>query len=117
MLHIAEYGAKLLSHIAVAADKLSLGVLMDPPEVVRTVGPRYPDAVGSRWWVCGNVHRTMFAAAQTTPLHHLGKVIVTPQGTKYLVLAQQAGRWQHRLMLQLAGRQMKDFLSTSPLRQ
>ncbi|GAB3766231.1 hypothetical protein GCM10028796_25130 [Ramlibacter monticola] len=113
MLQIADYGAKLLSHIAIAADKLSLGLLMDPEEVVRTVAPRYPDAVSNRWWVCGNLHRGMFAAAQAAPLRHLGKVILTPQGTKYLVLAQQAGAWQHRLMLQLAGRQMRDFLAAS----
>jgi hypothetical protein len=55
----------------------------------------------------------MFAAAETLPLRHLGKVVVTDQGTRYLVLAQQAGAWQHRFLLQVAGRQVLDFLAVS----
>lgn len=113
MLHIAEYGAQLISHMAMADDRLSLGVLMDPAEVARTVRVHHCDADNGRWWLCGSMHRRMFAAAQTIPLRHLGKVIVTDQGTKYLVLAQQVGAWQHRVLLQVAGRQVLDFLDVS----
>ncbi len=113
MFHIAEYGAQVVSHIAMAADRLSLGVLMDPAEVARTVRAHNCDADSGLWWLCGNMHPRMFAAARTLPLRHLGKVIVTDQGTKYLVLAQQAGAWQHRFLLQVAGRQVLDFLAVS----
>lgn len=113
MLHIAEYGAQVVSHIAMAADRLSLGVLMDPAEVARAVRAHHCDADSGRWWLCGNIHPRMFAAAQTLPLRHLGRVIVTDQGTKYLVLAQQVGAWQHRMLLQVAGRQVLDFLAVS----
>ena len=113
MFHIAEYGAQVVSHIAMEADRLSLGVLMDPAEVARTVRAHHCGADSRRWWLCGNMHPRMFAAAQTLPLRHLGKVIVTDQGTKYLVLAQQAGAWQHRVLLQVAGRQVLDFLAVS----
>lgn len=113
MFHIAEYGAQVVSHIAMEAHRLSLGALMDPAEVANTVTPHQPDAVTGRWWLCGNMHPQMFAAAHTRPLRHLGKVIVTNQGTKYLVLAQQVGAWQHRLLLQVAGRQVLDFLAGS----
>lgn len=115
MSHIAEYGAKLLSHLAVAADKLSLGLLMAPEEVARTVAHHQPDAVSGRWWLCGNMHRRMFSAAQQQPLRHLGRCIVTAEGTRYLVLAQQTGTWQHRLLLQVAGQQVTDFLAASVL--
>lgn len=107
--------AKLLSHVAVAADKLSLGLLMEPEEVARTVAPHQPDAVSGRWWLCGNMHRRMFSAAQQQPLRHLGKCIVTAEGTRYLVIAQQTGTWQHRLLLQVAGQQVTDFLAASVL--
>lgn len=113
MLDIAEYAARLLTHVAIAADKLSLGVLMDPAEVARTVTPHQHQAASGRWWLCGNLHPQMFAAAAKQPLNHLGKVIVTGQGTRYLVLAQQVGAWQHRLLLQVAGRQVRDFLACS----
>lgn len=106
MLNVADYGAKLLSELALATDKLSMGLLMDPGQVARTASPLQPEGVSGRWWVCGSLHPRMFAAAQKEPLRHLGKVITTRAGTRYLVLAQQVGEWQHRLMLQLAGRQV-----------
>ena len=113
MLNVADYGAKLLSELAMAADKLTLGQLMDPAQVRRTVGPLQPEAVSGRWWIGGSLHPRMFAAAQEEQLRHLGKVIATPEGTRYLVLGQQVGAWQHRLMLQVAGRQVVDFLQAS----
>jgi hypothetical protein len=113
MLNVADYGAMLLSELALATDKLAMGLLMHPAQVARTVTPVQPDAVSGRWWVCGSLHPRMFAAAQKEPLRHLGKVITTPAGTRYLVLAQQVGEWQHRLMLQVAGRQVADFLKDS----
>jgi hypothetical protein len=113
MVHIVEYGAQLVSHIAMAADRLSLGVLMDPAEVERTASAQHCNADSGRWWLCGNMQRRMFEAAQTLPLRHLGKVVVTDQGTKYIVLAQQVGAWQHRVLLQVAGRQVMDFLAAS----
>jgi hypothetical protein len=113
MMHIAEYRAQLLSEMALAANKLSLGILMDPAEVARTIPPKHNAADSGRWWLCGNMHRAMFAAAQKHPVRHLGKVIVTAEGTKYLVLAQQACEWQHRVLLQVAGRQVLDFLGAS----
>lgn len=111
MFHIVEYGAQLLCHIALADERLSLGVLMDPAEVQRTARAHHCNADSGRWWLCGNMHRRMFEAAQTLPLRHLGKVIVTGQGTRYIILAQQVGAWQHRILLQVAGRQVLDFLA------
>lgn len=113
MLHIAEYGAMLLSELALAADKLSLGCLMHPVEVKRKVSERHLVAPTGRWWLCGNLHPDMFAAAQEQDLRHLGKEMVSFQGIRYLVLAQQIGQWQHRLLLQVAGREVKDFLAQS----
>src|SRR5690606_15511276 len=71
------------------------------------------DAVSGRWWLRGSLHPRMLAAARKEPLRHLGKVISTPSGTHYLVLGQQVGAWQHRLLLQVAGRQVVDFLQES----
>lgn len=113
MLNVADYGAMLLSELALATDKLSMGLLMDPAQAARTVSPLQPEAVSGRWWVCGSLHPRMFAAGQQEPLRHLGKVITTQAGTRYLVLAQQVGEWQHRLMLQVAGRQIADFVKDS----
>lgn len=113
MLNVADYGAMLLSELALATDKLAMGLLMDPAQVAYTVRPEQPEAVSGRWWVCASLHPQMFAAAQEEPLQHFGKVIATPEGTRYLVLAQQAGVWQHRLMIQVAGRQVAQFLADS----
>lgn len=109
-MNVAEYGDAILLDIATATNKLSRGVLMDPDEVARAVSPREPDVVSGNWWLCGTLHPGMFAAIAKSPVRHLGKVIVTAGGTRYLVLAQQVGRWQHRFMLQVAGRQMQQFI-------
>jgi hypothetical protein len=110
MLNIADHATQLLMQLAMASGKLSFGSLQRPSEVAAHAKHRASGLPTDQWWLCANVPTAMFRTAEGTSLCHLGKLVRGPTGTLYAILAQQAGPWQHRFVLQLVGQQMREYL-------
>lgn len=113
MLNVADHATQLLTQLAVASGKLSFATLLSPQDFAARAHGRDVRVPRDQWWLCANVPSSMFRLADKTPLRHLGKIVMGDLGTVYVVLAQQAGHWQNRFVLQLAGHQMQEYLSAS----
>ena len=113
MLNVADHAAYLLTQLAAASGKLSFATLLSPKDFAERAQRPEVTVPQDQWWLCANVPSSMFRLARKSPLRHMGKVVRGDVGTVYVVLAQQAGDWQNRLVLQLAGHQMQEYLSAS----
>lgn len=113
MLNITDHATQLLLRIAAASGRLSLGTLESPQSLAGRAPALAAQLPIDQWWLCANVPAGMFRVAERSPLRHLGKVVRGDAGTQYVVLAQQAGPWQNRLVLQLAGKQMREYVSSA----
>lgn len=113
MLNVFEYAQKLLLEQALATNRASFGLLLNPAQVADEARRRQRTLTPDTWHLCGNLHPEMFALARGASLQHLGKTYVSTTGATYLVLAQQVKSWQHRFVLQLVGVQMKEFVQAA----
>jgi hypothetical protein len=113
MVNIADRATHLLMQLAMASGKLSFATLLSPSESAASAQRAGMGQAKDQWWLCANVPSAMFKVADSCRLRHLGKLVRGDAGTLYAVLAQQAGSWQHRFVLQLVGRQMRDYLTAA----
>ena len=96
--------------------------LMSPQDVALATRSGTPeDQALSGWWICGDVHPSMWTAVRDgalfTPL--LMGVAKAPSGRHYMTVVHQAAAWQHRLCIALVGghvdRWVQTLLCRSPL--
>lgn len=113
MLNVAHHATHLLMQVAVASGKVSFATLQSPSEHAELSRGRAVGLPIDQWWLSANVPAEMFRLAENGALRHLGEFVVGDAGTVYAVLAQQVGPWQHRFVLQVFGKQMREYLSAA----
>lgn len=67
----------------------------------------------SAWSLCGALHRFMFDAVSTQKVVHSVTHLQLPTGLGFLMFAQSAGKWQHRVVLPLVGEDVRSFLRSA----
>lgn len=65
------------------------------------------------WSLCGGLNEFVFDAANSQSVSHTVTHLQRPSGLSYLVFAQSAGNWQHRLVLPLVGEEGRSFLRSA----
>ncbi|GEM_PF-3563673 len=111
MFNVCDLAAMLYLQEARAKRRLFSDHLYSPAEVAEICSNRgHPLHPG--WYVGGEMHPSMFNEAWTNPgvVLHSARVLQSPSGLLYAVMAQQMGHWQHRHLLQLVGEEAEQFL-------
>lgn len=110
MQNVADQATELFMHLALASGKVTFATLHRASEVAARAKQHAAGLAKDQWWLRTYVPEGMFRCAEKETLRHLGKLVRGNAGTLYAVLAQQAGPWQHRFVLQLVGDQMRQYL-------
>jgi hypothetical protein len=84
---------------------------MSPEEIAESNRDDPANAVTPGWYLLGVTHPDWFTLAGSETIVHLGCTYAGSQGTTFVVLAQQVGCWQHRLVLPLVGEDVRAFMA------
>lgn len=114
MTDISAQGLEVLTASGLASGMLFVGRMLARKADGGTHSDERHESPEQRAWsLCGGLNEFMFDAVNSQGVSHTVTHLQRPSGLSYLVFAQSAGNWQHRLVLPLVGEEGRSFLRSA----
>lgn len=114
MTNIYGESLEVLTASGLASGMLFSGRMLAPMATGGTHSDERHESPEPRAWsLCGGLNEFMFDAVKSQGVSHTVTHLQRPSGLNYLVFAQSAGNWQHRLVLPLVGEEGRSFLRSA----